>query len=279
MEIKRTRWEDRFGRTGDPASRDPDNFRDTRNNSLTAVLPGVGIRYAASDHLDLIFGVHEGFSAPSSDPNADEEESTNWEAGFRYRGARVGAEVIGFWNDFRNLVGVCTESSGANCEVGELFRGDAARARGFETRLTAELSPSSRYGLPFEATWTWSDAEFRSDLADSNFFGDARRGDPIPYVPDHQFYISQGLQWQRWATYLSVNYVDSVCTFATCGEFEKTDSLTTVDLAVHFDLNPRVQLFGLAQNLNDEDGIAGRQPRGARPNLDRTFIGGVRIQL
>ncbi|MFU8878389.1 MAG: TonB-dependent receptor family protein [Wenzhouxiangellaceae bacterium] len=279
IELKRTRWEDRFGRTDDPSRRDSDNLRDTRKNTLTAVLPGIGIRYAATGNLDLIFGVHEGFSAPSSDPDSQEEEATNWEAGFRYRGHLVALEILGFWNDFRNLVGICTESSGANCEVGELFRGDAARARGFESRLTADLSPSPRFGLPFEATWTWSDAEFRSDLADSNFFGDASKGDPIPYVPDHQFYISQGLQWQRWATYLSVNYTDSVCTFATCREFEKTDSLTTVDLAVHFDLNPRVQLFGLAQNLNDEDGIAGRQPRGARPNLDRTFIGGLRVQL
>lgn len=28
-----------------------------------------------------------------------------------------------------------------------------------------------------------------------------------------------------------------------------------------------------------EDGIAGRQPRGARPNLDHTSIGGLRIGL
>jgi len=279
IELSRTRFEDRFGRTDDPASRDPSNFRDRRKNDLTVVLPGVGVRYALGDDLSLIFGVHEGFSAPSSNPDDDEEQSTNWEAGFRYDGELFELEVLGFWNDFENLVGICTESSGANCVVGELFQGDAARARGFETRLATDLSPDSRFGLPFEATWTYSDAEFRSDLADSNFFGDAEKGDPLPYIPDHQIYVSQGMQWQRWAFYASLNHVDGVCTFATCGPFERTDKLTTVDLSLSYDLSARVQLFSVAQNINEEEGIAGRQPRGARPNLDRTFIGGVRIQL
>ncbi|MEX0914712.1 MAG: TonB-dependent receptor [Wenzhouxiangellaceae bacterium] len=279
MELSRRRFEDRISRTDDPSSRAPDNLRDTRSNDLTVVLPGIGARYALTDELNLIFGVHKGFSAPSSDPSADEEESVNWEAGFRYAGGLGSLEMIGFYNDFENLVGVCTISSGANCDVGEVFRGDAARARGLETRLATDWSTTSRFGLPLEATWTWTDSEFRSDLADTNFFGDVEKGDPIPYIPDHQFYISQGVVWQRWAGYLSLNYIDEVCTFASCGAFEQTDSLTTIDASLHFDLTPTIQLFGLAQNLNNEDGIAGRQPRGARPNLDRTFIGGLRIQL
>jgi len=279
MELSRRRWETRIGRTDDPSARTDANLRSTRKNDLTVVLPGVGVRYALTPEINLIFGVHEGFSAPSSDPDTDEEESTNWEAGFRYNGALGSLEVIGFYNDFENLVGVCTASSGANCEVGEVFRGDAARTRGFETRLATDLSTTSTFGLPFEATWTYSDAEFRSDLADSNFFGDAEKGDPIPYIPDNQIYVSQGVVWQRWQAYLSVNHVDEVCTFASCGPFEQTDSLTTLDASVHYDLTPRIQVFGLAQNLNEEEGIAGRQPRGARPNVDRTFIGGVRIQL
>jgi len=279
MELSRRRWETRIDRTDDPSARTEANLRSTRKNDLTVVLPGVGVRYALTPEINLIFGVHEGFSAPSSDPDTDEEESTNWEAGFRYNGALGSLEVIGFYNDFENLVGVCTASSGANCEVGEVFRGDAARTRGVETRLATDFSTTSTFSLPFEATWTYSDAEFRSDLADSNFFGDAGKGDPIPYIPDNQFYVSQGVVWQRWQAYLSVNHVDEVCTFASCGPFEQTDALTTLDASLHYDLTPRVQLFGLAQNLNEEDGIAGRQPRGARPNLDRTFIGGLRIQL
>ena len=279
MQLKRVRYENRVGRTDDPASRDPSNLRDQRSNDLTVVLPGIGVRYQLTRDLDLILGVNKGFSAPSSDAGADEEESTNWEAGFRYNGTRLRLDMIAFLNDFQNLVGVCTESSGSNCEVGDRFRGDAARTRGLETRLAWDWSTGGRLGLPFEASWTWTNSEFRSDLADSNFFGDARKGDPLPYIPDHQFYLSQGVTWQRWAGYLSLNHVDAVCTFASCGPFERTDGLTTIDAALNFDLTPRVQLYALGQNLTADEAIAGRQPRGARPNLDRTFIGGLRIQL
>ena len=279
MELSRRRWETRVGRTDDPASRNENNLRSTRENELTVVLPGVGVTYALNPAVNLIFGVHEGFSAPSSNPDTEEEKSTNWEAGLRYAGELGSLELIGFWNDFENLVGVCTLSSGANCEVGEVFRGDAARVRGIEARLETNWSTSSDFALPLQVTWTYSDAEFRSGLADTNFFGSVEKGDPIPYVPDNQVYISQGVTWDRWAAYLSLNHVGAVCAFASCGPFERTDALTTMDASVHFDLTSRVQIYALAQNLNEEDGIAGRQPRGARPNLDRTFIGGLKIRL
>ena len=126
---------------------------------------------------------------------------------------------------------------------------------------------------------TYSDAEFRSDLADSNFFGEALKGDPVPYIPEHQFHVSQRVQWDRWQGLVSLGHVTSVCTFASCGPFEQTDALTSVDMAVHCDLTAKLQVYALGRNLNGEDGIAGRQPRGARPNLDRTFIGGIRVRL
>jgi Fe(3+) dicitrate transport protein len=279
IELSRRRWETRPGRTDDPSARTPDNLRSTRSNDLTVTLPGIGVRYAATDALDLIFGVHKGFSAPSSDPATSEEESTNWEAGFRYAAGGLSVEVLGFVNDFDNLVGVCTASSGATCEVGEVFRGDAARARGIESRLVGNWTPGGAVGLPFKAAWTYTDAEFRSDLADSNFFGDVAKGDPIPYIPDHQLYLSQGVVWQRWAGYIGLTHVGESCAFASCGPFEETDDLTMIDASLHYNLTPTVQLYGLAKNLNGEDGIAGRQPRGARPHLDRTLIGGIRIQL
>ncbi|MGK7294968.1 MAG: TonB-dependent receptor family protein [Candidatus Wenzhouxiangella sp. M2_3B_020] len=279
IELSRTRWETRPGRTDDPSARTPDNLRSTRSNDLTVTLPGVGVRYAATDALDLIFGVHKGFSAPSSDPDTAEEESTNWEAGVRYAAGGIALEVLGFINDFDNLVGVCTISSGASCEVGEVFRGDAARARGVESRLQADWSTGNGFGLPFEATWTYTDAEFRSELADSNFFGDVSKGDPIPYIPDNQFYVEQGVVWRQWAGYLSLTHVGEACAFASCGPFEQTDELTMLDASLHYNVTQTMQIYGLAKNLTGEDGIAGRQPRGARPHLDTTLIGGVRIQF
>ena len=33
--------------------------------------------------------------------------------------AALFVEAMGFWNEYSNLVGVCTASSGVNCEVGD----------------------------------------------------------------------------------------------------------------------------------------------------------------
>ncbi len=279
IDLKRTRFEDRPGRTDDPASRADSNLRDTRSNDIDVWIPGIGLRYALTQSINLIGGVNRGFSAPSSDPDADPERSTNYEAGLRFNNGRNFIEAMGFWNDFSNLVGICTASSGVNCQIGDLFSGDAVRVRGLELALRHDLSPSARFGLPLSIAYTYSDGEFRSDLADSNFFGDAQRGDPVPYVPDHEIYLSLGFEMNRWAINASINYIDSTCTQATCGPFEKTDSATMVDLSTHYDLTESVQFYALAQNLLEEDGIAGRQPRGARPNLDQTFIGGVKVRF
>jgi len=279
IDLKRTRFEDRVGRTDDPSSRDPSNLRDTRNNDIDVWIPGIGVRYTLKPSLNLIAGISRGFSAPSSDPNADPERSTNYEAGLRFNNGRTRIEAMGFWNEYSNLVGACTASSGVNCQIGDLFSGDAARVRGLELVFRQDLSRSGTFGIPFSATYTYSDGEFRSDLADSNFFGDAERGDPIPYLPEHELYVSLGFEKNRWSINASVNYIDSVCTQARCGPFEQNESSTTVDLSTHYDLTQAVELYALAQNLFDDGSIAGRQPRGARPNLDQTFIGGVKMRF
>ncbi len=279
IELKRTRYETRPDRTDDPSRRDPAALRDIRSNSIDVWLPGIGIIFELTPALSLVAGVHEGFSAPSSSPDDREEESTNYEFGVRYDDGRTFIEAIGFWNEYDNLVGICTESSAANCQVGDRFSGEGARVRGLEFLLTRDLSTSPRFGLPLKVVYTFTDGEFRSDLGDSAFFGDVRRGDPIPYLPDHEIFVSLGLERPRWMVNASVNWTDEVCAFARCDAFEQTDALTIVDLSAHFDLTPEVQLYGLVQNLFQEDGIAGRQPRGARPNLDRTLIGGVRVRF
>ncbi|MFU8833166.1 MAG: TonB-dependent receptor family protein, partial [Wenzhouxiangella sp.] len=209
IDLKRTRYEDRVGRTDDPSSRDPSNLRDVRNNDLDVWIPGIGVRYALTRSINLIGGVSRGFSAPSSDPNADPERSTNYETGLRFNNGRTFFEAMGFWNDYSNLVGACTTSSGANCQIGDLFSGDAARVRGLELAFRHDLSSSPHFGLPLSVAYTWSDGEFRSNLADSNFFGDAERGDPIPYLPEHEIYVSLGFEVSRWAVNASVSYVDS----------------------------------------------------------------------
>ncbi len=269
IEQQRTRYNGGAART----------FRDSRENDTSVLLPGMGVLYQASDAVSLLAGVHKGFTAPSNSPGVEEEEAINYELGVRYRTADLSAEAIAFFSDYENLLGECTNSSGADCEPGEAFNGDAATVQGIEILVAANLALAGGYVVPVNFTYTYIDGEFDTDIADTDFFGDVSKGDPIPYIPENQFQLSVGLEQGQWAAYLSANYVDEVCVRASCEAFESTDDTLTLDLSGNYQLNEQVNLFARVENLSGEEDIVGRQPYGARPNKDRTASVGVRFSF
>ncbi len=277
IEQDRTRYETRNGRTTDPASRDPANLRDTRSNNTEVWLPGIGVLYSLNDNYTLVAGIHKGFTAPSNSPDVDEEEAINYELGIRHDSDNLSAEAIYFLSDYDNLLGECTASSGSDCTIGDAFNGDAATVQGIELMLQTTLASGAGYTMPLSFNYTYIDSEFDSDIADTDFFGDVTEGDPIPYIPEHQFSLTLGLEINKWTSYLSVNHVDEVCTRASCGTFEETDSATVLDFATHYAVNDNITVYSKIDNLTGEEDIMGRQPYGARPNKDRTASLGVRI--
>ena len=272
IDQKRTRWRDRGEQAGDR-----NIFRDSRNNKTEVWLPGMGVLYRISDDLTLLAGVHKGFTAPSNSPGVKEEKAINYELGLRYVSNGLHAEVIGFLSDYDNILGECTSSSGADCTVGDAFNGDAATVAGVEALLQTNLTPNRTFSTPLSFVYTYIDSEFDTDIADTDFFGDVSKGDPIPYIPEHQLRISAGIEQSRWNAYVSANYVDEVCVRASCSEFERTDDTLTVDIAGHYLFNDRIVLFGRMENVTGEEDILGRHPYGARPNKGRTVTGGVRV--
>ncbi|MFT7467072.1 MAG: Fe(3+) dicitrate transport protein, partial [Candidatus Pseudothioglobus sp.] len=185
IEQSRTRWETRDGRTADPSSREADNFRSTRQNNTSVVLPGMGAIYQLNDVSSIFAGVHKGFTAPSNSPGVDEEEAINYELGYRFTGTAVRAEAALFRSDYDNLLGVCTASSGTDCEIGDAFNGDAATVQGLELVVEADLNQRGSVSIPVNFTYTYIDGTFDTDIADTDFFGNVSAGDPIPYIPEH----------------------------------------------------------------------------------------------
>jgi len=272
IELSRTRW-----RTDglDPASRDTSNYRDSRENRVTVWLPGLGALYAVRPSMRVVAGVHKGFAAPGNEPGVDPEESINYEMGLRYDGSRLQLEAMAFFNDYENLVGVCTYSSGGNCEPGQTFNGEGVHIPGLEFSFATNFAAGDDWRLPVQLTYTWMDAQFQTDFQ-SGFFGDVRRGDPVPYVPDQQLWASIGLERGPWSFYLSGNNLEEVCTEASCGDFEKTDAATIFDLSAHYRLSGGLELYAVAENLSDELYIAARDPYGARSNKPRTLVLGMK---
>ncbi|MEX2469259.1 MAG: TonB-dependent receptor [Pseudohongiellaceae bacterium] len=268
IDQRRTRFNDGAQRT----------FRDSRANDIEVWLPGVGVLYDLSPSLSLVAGVHKGFTAPGNSPGTREEEAINYEAGFRYSGA-LDAEVIGFLSDYDNILGVCTASSGSDCVIGDAFNGEAATVQGLEVQLSAILADSGRVRLPLQFSYTYIDGEFDTDIGDTAFFGDVSAGDPLPYLPENQFRVALGLETGSWAANISGNYVDETCVRASCGPFEQTGDVFTVDLSVNYRVSERVAAYGRIENLTSEETILGRQPYGARPNKDQTAALGLRLDF
>jgi Fe(3+) dicitrate transport protein len=224
----------------------------------------------------LIAGVHKGFTAPSNVEGVQEEEALNYEFGIRHRSDSHRVEMIGFLSDYDNLLGECTASSGANCEIGDAFNGDAVTVRGVEFIAGTELAGSN---VPMELAYTYIDGSFDTDIADTAFFGDVSAGDPIPYIPKHQLYAMIGFVQPQWAVHLSANFVDETCVRAACGVFEMTDSSFTVDIAGRWSVNDNLGLFARVENLADSSDIVGLHPYGARPNKSRTALVGLDLSF
>ncbi|MEM7611995.1 MAG: TonB-dependent receptor [Pseudomonadota bacterium] len=276
IEQERTRWETRPGQTLDPANRTASNLRDQRENSTTVFIPGIGMTYAFDDKWSAFGGIHRGFSAPSNAPDVDEEESTNYELGLRYFAAGTSADIGFFLTDYENLVGTCTASSGTDCEIGDAFNGDAATVIGLELSLEHVLAANSEVQFPIQLTLTAIDAEFDSDIADTDFFGAVQAGDPLPYIPELQALLSLGVDAGRWRAFGSLNYLGESCARASCDAFEEIDSSVIVDLSLQYLWSDDLTLTATVENATDDFEIVGRTPYGARPNKARTaMIGAV----
>ena len=250
-----------------------------RRNTTEVWLPGLGLLYSINEQLVLLAGIHQGFTAPSNSPGVKEESAINYELGFRYTRGDLALDTLYFHSDYDNLLGECTASSGSECTPGDAFNGDAATVRGVEIMLTTSFTASEGYRIPLSFNYTYTDSRFDSDVAATDFFGDVRRGDPIPYIPEQQYNLSLGIEANRWTTYLNLGYVSAVCVRASCGEFEKTEATVTLDLSVHFALSEHLSLFGKVENLTDTQHLLGRHPYGARPNKDQTTTLGLKLDF
>ena len=277
IDQRRTRYEIRRGRTPNPASRTRDNLRDMRENVTRVWLPGLGVSLRVRDGLHVFAGAHKGFTAPSNAPAVDEEEAVNFELGTRFAGVVTRFEATAFLSDYDNLLGECTASSGADCDIGDAFNGDAATVRGVELQFGTELVQDRSFAIPFDLDVTWIDARFDSDIADTDFFGEVGKGDPIPYIPEWQMHATIGWLRGPFEAYAGIHYVDEVCVRASCGAFEETDAALTVDVSGSWSVSERMTLLARVENLTDGEDLLGRHPYGARPNKGRTAALGVRI--
>ena len=184
-----------------------------------------------------------------------------------------------FRTNYDNLLGVCTSSTSADCEIGDAFNGDAATINGLEFSLTHDFSASGNIAIPFSLAYTYIDATFDTNIADTDFFGDVRAGDRIPYIPENELHASVGIQGNRWSGYINAAYVDESCVRGSCDQFEITEDALIIDVIGQFNVSDKLSVYGRIENIGGEAALMGRQPYGGRPNKDTTTSLGIRLKF
>jgi len=274
IDLNRSDWAgDDLNRTG------AENVRETTH--INTFVPGLGLSYKVNPNLTLTGGVFKGFNPPGAgNPAAEEEKSLNVEFGAIYDNSGGYFEAVGFYSEYSNILGTCTAAVGCgDGQIGDQFNGGAARIFGLElvAGYTADLS--AKWQLPLYLTYTYTDAEFKTDFSDS-FWGDVVAGDKFPYLSSHQVTLSAGIQNDTFSTVLQTNYVSQSRVEAGSGVIPQSGSIDgrmIFDIAVHYALSETVSVFASVDNLFDKAYSVARRPIGLRPGKPRTWVSGVKF--
>ena len=269
----------------DYAGSDPDRSTGptrVRRTNIDQWLPALGATYEMGDAI-LLAGVSRGFSPPGpGNPDARAEKSWNYEAGVRYRTDEIQVSAIGFYNDYSNLLGNCTQSVGCTTgDIGDQFNGGAVTVQGLEFSIATEPRASDTISFPMSLAYTFTDAEFDSSF-ESDFFGNVNEGDALPYIARHQVYFEAGVSVGRAAATLGANYVSDLRDDPGSGAIGVTDVVDEriiFDLAGSFALTDRIALFARVDNLFDDQYAVSRRPLGLRPGVPQRFVGGARVSF
>ena len=246
-------------------------------------LSGFGLTRLMSDRWSAFLSVHQGFNPPAPGGSAQAEESLNTEIGIRWSQGVANAELIAFQNDYANLVGTCTASTGGNCSVGEQFDGGQALLYGLEASVGYSLHSEAGLQFPLHAGYTWTQSEFQSSFVSSfEEWGNVVAGDELPYMPEHNGFFRLGIEGERWSVNLGSNYIDGMRTRAGQGpqlSTQRTDTAWVFDLAARYRVNARLELYSRIENLTARDYISSWRPSGARPGRERNALFGVRLSF
>lgn len=260
----------------------------TSKRSYQVVLPGVGGYIALIKDFGVLAGVHKGFSPapPESGNTTKPEESINYEGGLRYDRKHLRAEVIGFFNDYKNLTDICTFSSGcSSANLDRQFDAGAASIYGLEVFVEAKIPLQKSLSLPVRGAYTLTRTRFQNSFsAQDPFFGNVVAGDELPYIPRHQASGAIGIDAKKWGVNVNGTYVSAMREQAGGSpdriiqdDAPMTDPYFLLDLSASYKLQREITLYLSGRNLLNETYIAARRPLGARPGAPRWLQAGVQL--
>ncbi len=259
-------------------------FSTSRENVISVVIPGMSASYELSEYANFFGGVHKGFAPPGSREGTDPEESWNYELGYRYNKSGYRAQILGYYNDYSNLLGMDLAATGG-LGTQDLFNGGSARVIGIEAEGSIDLvqSQSGSFRIPLSLAYTYTHSSFENSFeSEFEVWGEVQSGDFLPYVPRHQ--LSTNLSIEHLSFLLDINARYSDAMLAEPGQHHestllRTDGAFTVDVAFNYILTKELSAFINVNNLTDNVYIVSRRPAGVRPNMPRTWNVGLKVNF
>jgi Fe(3+) dicitrate transport protein len=252
-------------------------------NSFQQFIPGIGVNYTFNTSISLFAGLHKGFSPAGFRENQEPEESTNFEIGTRFNHNRFSGEVIGFYNDYSNMLGSDLAATGGVDGNLDLFNAGEVDVSGVEVQLAYELLNKSNQSLPIQFNYTYTDTEFKTDFSSPvGIWGDVEAGDELPYIPKHQFNLSIGYNYKAIDFNLNARYRDEFRTQAGTGSIadnNRVESLFLIDFSAGYQLNQNFKLTMNVINMLDNTYLAARVPSGLRPGHPFGVYGGFHLKF
>ena len=256
----------------------------TRENKVEVFIPGIGFNYRFDNQLSVFGGVHKGFSPPGNNVGEDPEESVNFELGSRFNFGGFQGELVGFYNNYSNLLGSDLAATGGTGSLKQFNAGEVD-VKGLEFLLNYDLlqNSSGNFKLPLNFSYTYTHTEFQNSFeSEVGIWGEVNKGDEMPYIPNHQFHAKIGLEHAKFDLNLNGRYMGEFRTMAGIGsipEDERVDSNFIIDFAAKYHFNKYLSLTGNIINVLDKHYAVSRVPAGLRPGHPFGFYLGISAQF
>jgi len=262
-----------------------DSFRtginlNTDKNKVDVFIPGIGVNYKFSKAVSLFGGVHKGFAPPGNTEGTNPEKSTNVELGTRFNIKGITGEVVGYFNDYENLLGSDLAASGGTGSLDQ-FNAGQALVKGVELLLNYNVlqETNSHLKLPLTFSYTLTDAKFQSDFeSEVGIFGVVKNGDQIPYIAKNQFNITAALENSVFNISLSGRYTDAFRTQSGTGAIPQKFEIGShfvMDVAARYFYSPGITIFTNVLNVLDTEYEVARLPAGLRPGAPFMVNAGI----
>ena len=262
---------DDFNRTGTELS--------SRENKVAIFIPGIGFNYKFNNSTSLFGGIHKGFSPPGNTVGQESEESINYELGSRFNIKGLRGELVGFYNDYSNLLGSDLAASGGTGSLDQFNAGEVS-VKGIELLLNYDLlETNNTFALPISFGYTFTDTEFLNSFgSDDGLWGEVQRGDELPYIAKHQFNTSIALEHAKFELNLNGRLNGAFKTEASADAVNSTNGITSnfiIDFSGKYHVTKTFSVSAKVINLLDKTYAVAKVPAGLRPGHPFGIYGGI----